>query len=198
MDLIARFVSGLWLLLVNTSYMIVWLMCCVLVCCAGTSLFVYFVCGFFGAALFGREAYRIGNILENDLGSGLAQGALNIFYTVYLILRCAFNDFPPIAQAFFVVDDKTSNQADGSRAHGSTPPTEYVARATMLKWWAALAVHVPVLNVSPQLRKVTVASLIYGGCLCVSVKYPDKSSQVRRDARHDACVSSWQIITQGS
>ena len=57
------------------------------VLCAGTGVIVYWVVGFFGASRFGNSDDNTGNILQSPLGgNGKAQGALNIIYTVYLIL----------------------------------------------------------------------------------------------------------------
>ena len=43
--------------------------------------------GFFGASRFGNSDDNTGNILQSPLGgNGKAQGALNIIYTLYLIL----------------------------------------------------------------------------------------------------------------
>ena len=43
------------------------------------------VCRFFGASDFGIAAIPTGNYLVNDLGSGVAQGVLNILYIVAMI-----------------------------------------------------------------------------------------------------------------
>jgi len=57
------------------------------VICAGTGVIVYWVVGFFGASRFGNTDDNTGNILQSPLGgNGKAQGALNIIYTLYLIL----------------------------------------------------------------------------------------------------------------
>ena len=58
-----------------------------LVHCIGTGIIVYWVVGFFGASRFGNTDDNTGNILQSPLGgNGKAQGALNIIYTVYLVL----------------------------------------------------------------------------------------------------------------
>ncbi len=59
--------SGIWLQAPNTA-------------CAGTGFVMYYLTGFFGAARFGADATNEGNILENNLGQGNKQGALNIFF----------------------------------------------------------------------------------------------------------------------
>lgn len=45
----------------------------------GTAMFTYWVCGFFGASLWGAAAIETGNFLQNDLGNPTAQGVLNMF-----------------------------------------------------------------------------------------------------------------------
>lgn len=56
----------------------------------------------------------------------------------------------------------------------------------MLKWWAALASRYPAFHVRPIVRKITLATIIYGSCLSVAVTFPDKSAEVRTYHMH-AC-----------
>ncbi|KAL3689246.1 hypothetical protein R1sor_015555 [Riccia sorocarpa] len=54
---------------------------------------IYFLTGFFGAALYGKATE--GNILENEwLGGGVAQGMLNLSMAVYLCLAVPAMEFP--------------------------------------------------------------------------------------------------------